>query len=57
MKILFHFSKVTVGIEFAREKKIFLTGFTHYKVALWKSCELRLLFEPIVNGFVNKKRC
>jgi len=55
MKILFHFSKVTVGIEFAREKKIFLTGFTHCKVALWKRCELGLPFEPLIDPLYIEK--
>jgi len=42
VKILFHLSEVAVNIEFAREKKIFLTGFAHRKIELWKSCELDL---------------
>jgi hypothetical protein len=42
VKILFHLLEVAVGIDFAREKKMFLTGFTHRKAGLWKSCELDL---------------
>ena len=42
VKFLFHLLEVAVGIDFAREKKMFLTGFTHCKVGLWKSCELDL---------------
>ena len=42
VKFLFHLPEVAVSIDFAREKKMFLTGFTHYKVGLWKSCELVL---------------
>ena len=41
-KILFHLSEVAVSIDFAREKKLFFTGFAHRKVGLWKSCELDL---------------
>lgn len=48
-KFLFHLLEVTVGIDFAREKKIFFTGFTHCKVGLWKTCELGLLFELLIN--------
>jgi hypothetical protein len=33
--------EVPVNIEFAQEKKLFFTGFTHGKAALWKSCEWR----------------
>jgi hypothetical protein len=50
VKFLFHLSEVAVGIDFAREKKMFLTGFTHCKVGLWKSCELGLWHELAVNG-------
>jgi len=39
---LFHLLEVAVGIDFAREKKMFFTGFTHCKVQLWKSGELGL---------------
>jgi hypothetical protein len=56
VKILFHFSEVAVGIEFAREKKLFLTGFTHRKIALWKSRELDLLVEPLASCFINEKK-
>jgi len=42
VKFLFHLLEVAVGIDFAREKKMFFTGFTHCKVRLWKSCELGL---------------
>jgi hypothetical protein len=42
MKFLFHLLEVAVSIDFAREKKIYFTGFTHRKVGLWKSCELGL---------------
>jgi hypothetical protein len=49
VKILFHLLEVAVSIDFAREKKMFLTGFTHRKAGLWKSCELDLLFESHVN--------
>jgi len=41
-KFLFHLLEVAVGIDFAREKKLFLTGFAHHKFSLWKSCELGL---------------
>jgi hypothetical protein len=54
-KILFHFSEVAVGIEFAREKKLFLTGFAHHKIGLWKSCELGLRCELHVDCFYIKK--
>ena len=46
---LFHLSEVAVNIDFAREKKMFFTGFTHYKVRLWKSCELGLWHELQAN--------
>jgi len=49
VKFLFHFVEVAVGIDFAREKKMFLTGFTHRKVRLWKSCELDLENKLLVN--------
>ena len=42
VKILFHCSQIAVGIEFMREKKLFLTCFAHRKVVLWISCELDL---------------
>jgi len=42
VKILFHFLDVVVVIEFAHEKKLFLTCFTHHKVVLWKGCQLDL---------------
>jgi hypothetical protein len=42
IKILFHLLEVAVGIDFMREKNLFLTCFTHYKTVLWKSCELVL---------------
>ena len=42
VKFLFHLSEVTVSIDFAREKKMFFTGFTHLNLSLWKSCELGL---------------
>jgi hypothetical protein len=41
-KFLFHFIEVSVVIDFAREKKMFLTGFAHRKYDLWKSCGLCL---------------
>jgi hypothetical protein len=49
VKILFHLPEVAVGIDFMREKNLFLTCFAHCKVALWKSCELDLLLESLVN--------
>ena len=49
VRFLFHFLEVAVGIDFAREKKMFLTGFTHCKARLWKSCELSLWCELPVN--------
>ena len=49
VKILFHLLEVAVGIDFMREKNLFLTCFAHCKVALWKSCELDLLLESLVN--------
>jgi hypothetical protein len=49
VKILFHLPEVAVGIDFMREKNLFLTRFAHCKVALWKSCELDLLPESLVN--------
>ena len=49
VKILFHLLEVAVGIDFMREKNLFLTCFTHCKVVLWKICELDLLFESLVN--------
>jgi hypothetical protein len=55
IKILFHFSQVAVGNEFAHEKKYFLTCFAHCKVGLWKSCELDLLVELLVNCFFIEK--
>ena len=42
VKFLFHLSEVAVSIDFAREKKMFFTGFTHLNLSLWKSCELGL---------------
>jgi hypothetical protein len=41
-KNFFHLVKVTVVIDFAREKKLFLTSFAQRKFNLWKSCELDL---------------
>jgi hypothetical protein len=38
-EFLFHSMEVPVSIDFAQEKKLFFTGFTHGKAALWKSCE------------------
>jgi len=43
---LFHLSEVAVLVDFAREKKIFFTGFAHCKSALWKTCELYLASHP-----------
>jgi hypothetical protein len=51
VKILFHCCQVAVGIDFTREKNLFLTCFTHCKVVLWKSCELDLILELTVNYF------
>ncbi len=42
VKFLFHFIEVYVVIDFAREKKMFLTSFAHCKYDLWKSCGLSL---------------
>jgi hypothetical protein len=42
VEFLFHLIEVSVVIDFAREKKMFLTGFAHRKYDLWKSCGLRL---------------
>jgi len=50
-KFLFHLLEVAVSIDFAREKKMFFTGFTHCKVGLWKSCELDLWRKLPVNCF------
>jgi hypothetical protein len=49
VKILFHCCQIAVGIEFMREKNLFLTCFTHRKVVLWISCELDLLLDLLVN--------
>ena len=49
IKFLFHLLEVAVGIDFAREKNLFLTGFTHCKTGLWKSCELGLKKKLLVN--------
>jgi len=38
-KFLFHLLEVAVAIDFAREKKMLLTGFAHRNFVLWKSCE------------------
>jgi len=54
VKILFHLLEVAVGIDFMREKNLFLTRFTHYKVVLWKICELDLLFESLENRRVEE---
>ena len=42
VKFLFHLIEVYVVIDFAREKKMFLTSFTHRKYVLWKNCGLGL---------------
>ena len=42
VEFLFHLTEVSVIIDFAREKKMFLTGFAHRKYDLWKSCGLCL---------------
>jgi hypothetical protein len=42
VKFLFHLIEVSVVIVFAREKNLFLTGYTHHKYNLWKSCGLCL---------------
>ena len=49
VRFLFHLLEVAVCIDFAREKKMFLTGFTHCKVGLWKRCDLGLWRELPVN--------
>jgi hypothetical protein len=41
-KFLFHLIEVSVVIDFAREKKMFLTSFAHRKYGLWISCGLSL---------------
>ena len=41
-KFLFHLIEVSVVIDFAHEKKMFLTGYTHRKYDLWISCGLCL---------------
>jgi hypothetical protein len=41
-EFLFHLLEVAVVVDFAREKKMFFTGFAHHKSGLWKSCELCL---------------
>jgi hypothetical protein len=41
-KNLFHFLEVYIVIDFAREKKMFLTSFAQRKLNLWKSCGLSL---------------
>jgi hypothetical protein len=35
---------VVVGNDFAHKKNLFLTGFAHNKLGLWKSCGLGLRF-------------
>jgi hypothetical protein len=42
LKFLFHLIEVVIGIDFAHEKNLFLTGFAQRKSVLWKSCGLRL---------------
>ena len=42
VEFLFHLTEVSVIIDFAREKNLFLTGFAHRKYDLWKSCGLCL---------------
>jgi hypothetical protein len=55
VKILFHLLEVAVGIDFMREKKLFLTCFTHHKFGLWKSCELDLERKLFVNCSCDQK--
>lgn len=57
VKFLFHLSEVAVSIDFAREKKMFFTGFTHCKVGLWKSCELDLWRKSPVNCLCIEGKC
>jgi hypothetical protein len=35
---------VVVGNDFAHKKNLFLTGFAHHKLDLWKSCGFDLRF-------------
>ena len=42
IEFLFHLIEVSVVIDFAREKKLFLTGYAHRKYDLWISCGLCL---------------
>jgi len=42
VEFLFHLIEVSVVIDFAREKNLFLTGYAHRKYDLWKSCGLCL---------------
>ena len=42
IEFLFHLIEVYVAIDFAREKKLFLTGYAHRKYDLWISCGLCL---------------
>jgi hypothetical protein len=42
IEFLFHLIEVSVVIDFALEKNLFLTGYAHRKYDLWKSCGLCL---------------
>jgi len=42
IEFLFHLIEVSMVIDFAREKKMFLTSFAQRKLNLWKSCGLSL---------------
>ena len=42
VEFFFHLIEVSVVIDFAREKKLFLTGYAHRKYDLWISCGLCL---------------
>jgi len=43
----FHLVKVTISIDFANEKKLFLTGFAHRNFILCKSCGLGFEIEGL----------
>jgi len=45
-KIFFHLSEVTVYVEFAHEKNLFLTSFTHLKSFWWKDGGLSFQILP-----------
>jgi hypothetical protein len=42
IEFLFHLIEVSMVIDFAREKNLFLTSYAHRKYGLWISCGLCL---------------